>query len=135
MSLSKCGFLICSFKRLCSAGADVTFCRVNKSEPADLGCFRCALRFHEILKTLTDSDDGKLHILKVVYEVWRNHPQVRPAHTGSCFLKVRGCLACRCAADDRRVGGQNDSDADRGLCRRRQLALLSGHGPRVHQVS
>uniref|UniRef100_A0A8C6KM73 Nuclear cap binding protein subunit 1 n=1 Tax=Nothobranchius furzeri TaxID=105023 RepID=A0A8C6KM73_NOTFU len=33
-------------------------------------------KFHEILKTLTDSDDGKLHILKVVYEVWRNHPQM-----------------------------------------------------------
>uniref|UniRef100_A0AAQ5Z503 MIF4G domain-containing protein n=1 Tax=Amphiprion ocellaris TaxID=80972 RepID=A0AAQ5Z503_AMPOC len=33
-------------------------------------------KFHEILKTLTDSDEGKLHILKVVYEVWRNHPQM-----------------------------------------------------------
>ncbi|KAK5615290.1 Nuclear cap-binding protein subunit 1 [Crenichthys baileyi] len=33
-------------------------------------------KFHEILKTLTESDDGKLHILKVVYEVWRNHPQM-----------------------------------------------------------
>ena len=34
-------------------------------------------RFHEILKVLTDSDEGKLHILRVVYEVWRNHPQVQ----------------------------------------------------------
>ncbi|XP_008419387.1 nuclear cap-binding protein subunit 1 [Poecilia reticulata] len=33
-------------------------------------------KFHEILKNLTESDDGKLHILKVVYEVWRNHPQM-----------------------------------------------------------
>ncbi|KAM4555378.1 nuclear cap-binding protein subunit 1 isoform 1-T1 [Odontesthes bonariensis] len=33
-------------------------------------------KFHEILKTLTESDEGKLHILKVVYEVWRNHPQM-----------------------------------------------------------
>uniref|UniRef100_A0A7N6AIM7 MIF4G domain-containing protein n=1 Tax=Anabas testudineus TaxID=64144 RepID=A0A7N6AIM7_ANATE len=33
-------------------------------------------KFHEILKTLTDSDEGKLHILKVIYEVWRNHPQM-----------------------------------------------------------
>ncbi len=29
------------------------------------------------MKNLTDSDEGKLHILKVVYEVWRNHPQVQ----------------------------------------------------------
>lgn len=34
-------------------------------------------RFHEILKTLTESDEGKLHILKVVYDVWRSHPQVK----------------------------------------------------------
>uniref|UniRef100_A0A3B4BA43 MIF4G domain-containing protein n=1 Tax=Periophthalmus magnuspinnatus TaxID=409849 RepID=A0A3B4BA43_9GOBI len=33
-------------------------------------------KFHEILKALTDSDEGKLHILKVVYDVWRNHPQM-----------------------------------------------------------
>ncbi|XP_044060303.1 nuclear cap-binding protein subunit 1 [Siniperca chuatsi] len=33
-------------------------------------------KFHEILKALTDTDEGKLHILKVVYEVWRNHPQM-----------------------------------------------------------
>lgn len=33
-------------------------------------------KFHEILKALTDCDEGKLHILKVVYEVWRNHPQM-----------------------------------------------------------
>ncbi|XP_037315894.2 nuclear cap-binding protein subunit 1 [Pungitius pungitius] len=33
-------------------------------------------KFHEILKALTERDEGKLHILKVVYEVWRNHPQM-----------------------------------------------------------
>ncbi|XP_038554678.1 nuclear cap-binding protein subunit 1 [Micropterus salmoides] len=33
-------------------------------------------KFHEILKTLTESDEGKLHILKVVYDAWRNHPQM-----------------------------------------------------------
>uniref|UniRef100_A0A8D0CXY5 Nuclear cap binding protein subunit 1 n=1 Tax=Sander lucioperca TaxID=283035 RepID=A0A8D0CXY5_SANLU len=33
-------------------------------------------KFHEILKALTESDEGKLHILKVVYDVWRNHPQM-----------------------------------------------------------
>ncbi|XP_068181043.1 nuclear cap-binding protein subunit 1 [Antennarius striatus] len=33
-------------------------------------------KFHEILKNLTESDEGKLHVLKVVYEVWRNHPQM-----------------------------------------------------------
>uniref|UniRef100_A0A671UGA0 Nuclear cap binding protein subunit 1 n=1 Tax=Sparus aurata TaxID=8175 RepID=A0A671UGA0_SPAAU len=33
-------------------------------------------KFHEILKNLTESDEGKLHILKVVYDVWRNHPQM-----------------------------------------------------------
>uniref|UniRef100_A0A672GDQ7 MIF4G domain-containing protein n=1 Tax=Salarias fasciatus TaxID=181472 RepID=A0A672GDQ7_SALFA len=33
-------------------------------------------KFHEILKSLTDTDEGKLHILKVVYEAWRNHPQM-----------------------------------------------------------
>ncbi|KAM8909273.1 nuclear cap-binding protein subunit 1 [Spinachia spinachia] len=33
-------------------------------------------KFHEILKALTERDEGKLHILKVVYEAWRNHPQM-----------------------------------------------------------
>lgn len=40
-------------------------------------------RFHEILKNLTESDEGKLHILKVVYDVWRNHPQVQTHRTTS----------------------------------------------------
>ncbi|CAL8267352.1 unnamed protein product [Boreogadus saida] len=38
--------------------------------------FSALAKFHEILKVLTDSDEGKLHILRVVYEVWRNHPQM-----------------------------------------------------------
>ncbi|KAG7237977.1 hypothetical protein INR49_031493 [Caranx melampygus] len=39
--------------------------------------FSALAKFHEILKTLAETDEGKLHILKVVYEVWRNHPQVK----------------------------------------------------------
>lgn len=86
-------------------------------------------RFHEILKTLTESDEGKLHILKVVYDVWRNHPQVNPDY--------RPLLGPRPPAvvmpddsftDDLSPGGQNDPDADNGLRRCSQLALLSGHG-------
>uniref|UniRef100_A0A3B3CLT7 Nuclear cap binding protein subunit 1 n=1 Tax=Oryzias melastigma TaxID=30732 RepID=A0A3B3CLT7_ORYME len=45
-------------------------------------------KFHEILKTLTESDEGKLHILKVVYEVWRNHPQC------DCFHGEERQLIC-----------------------------------------
>lgn len=30
-----------------------------------------------MFKTLAESDEGKLHVLRVVYEVWKNHPQVR----------------------------------------------------------
>ncbi|XP_034454976.1 nuclear cap-binding protein subunit 1 isoform X2 [Hippoglossus hippoglossus] len=38
--------------------------------------FSALAKFHEILKALTDSDEGKLHMLKVVYEAWVNHPQM-----------------------------------------------------------
>uniref|UniRef100_A0A672QPT2 Nuclear cap-binding protein subunit 1 n=1 Tax=Sinocyclocheilus grahami TaxID=75366 RepID=A0A672QPT2_SINGR len=38
--------------------------------------FSALAKFHEVLKTLTDSDEGKLHILRVLYEFWRNHPQM-----------------------------------------------------------
>ncbi|XP_053284070.1 nuclear cap-binding protein subunit 1 isoform X2 [Pleuronectes platessa] len=38
--------------------------------------FSALAKFHEILKALTESDEGKLHMLKVVYEAWRNHPQM-----------------------------------------------------------
>ncbi|MGH0133444.1 UNVERIFIED_CONTAM: hypothetical protein FKN15_077359 [Acipenser sinensis] len=38
--------------------------------------FSALAKFHEVLKSLTDSDEGKLHILRVVYEAWRNHPQM-----------------------------------------------------------
>uniref|UniRef100_A0A8C0EM92 Nuclear cap binding protein subunit 1 n=1 Tax=Bubo bubo TaxID=30461 RepID=A0A8C0EM92_BUBBB len=34
------------------------------------------LLFHEVFKTLAESDEGKLHVLRVVYEVWKNHPQM-----------------------------------------------------------
>lgn len=43
-----------------------------------------AFRFHEILKTLANSDEGKLHLLKVLYEVWRNHPQVQQTDPRAC---------------------------------------------------
>ncbi|KAI9521346.1 Nuclear cap-binding protein subunit 1 [Dissostichus eleginoides] len=33
-------------------------------------------KFHEVLKALTENDEGKVHILKVVYEAWKNHPQM-----------------------------------------------------------
>ncbi|XP_070598321.1 nuclear cap-binding protein subunit 1-like isoform X1 [Erythrolamprus reginae] len=33
-------------------------------------------KFREILKTLAESDEGKLHVLRVMYEVWKNHPQM-----------------------------------------------------------
>ncbi|XP_035272447.1 nuclear cap-binding protein subunit 1 isoform X2 [Anguilla rostrata] len=38
--------------------------------------FSALAKFHEVLKVLTESDEGKLHILRVVYEAWRNHPQM-----------------------------------------------------------
>ncbi|MCI4381645.1 hypothetical protein PGIGA_G00254480 [Pangasianodon gigas] len=38
--------------------------------------FSALAKFHEVLKTLTESDEGKLHILRVVYEAWKNHPQM-----------------------------------------------------------
>ncbi|XP_048826262.1 nuclear cap-binding protein subunit 1 [Brienomyrus brachyistius] len=38
--------------------------------------FSALAKFHEVLKSLSDSDEGKLHVLRVVYEVWRNHPQM-----------------------------------------------------------
>lgn len=83
-------------------------------------------RFHEILKNLTDSDEGKLHILKVVYEVWRNHPQVRTTHKRFCRSAfgsawMFGKMELKVSllfTDDRSAGGQNDPDADRGLRRR-----------------
>lgn len=38
--------------------------------------FSALAKFHEVLKTLTDSDEGKLHILRVLYEFWRSHPEM-----------------------------------------------------------
>ncbi|KAM8962304.1 nuclear cap-binding protein subunit 1 [Pelodytes ibericus] len=38
--------------------------------------FSAIAKFHEVFKVLSESDEGKLHILRVVYEVWKNHPQM-----------------------------------------------------------
>ncbi|XP_053321765.1 nuclear cap-binding protein subunit 1 [Spea bombifrons] len=38
--------------------------------------FSAIAKFHEVFKALADSDEGKLHILRVVYDVWKNHPQM-----------------------------------------------------------
>nr|XP_014345372.1 PREDICTED: nuclear cap-binding protein subunit 1 [Latimeria chalumnae] len=37
--------------------------------------FSALAKFHEVFKTLAESDEGKLHVLRVLYEVWKNHPQ------------------------------------------------------------
>jgi len=39
--------------------------------------FSALAKFHEVFKTLAESDEGKLHVLRVMFEVWRNHPQVK----------------------------------------------------------
>uniref|UniRef100_A0A8C5M3L4 Nuclear cap binding protein subunit 1 n=1 Tax=Leptobrachium leishanense TaxID=445787 RepID=A0A8C5M3L4_9ANUR len=38
--------------------------------------FSAIAKFHEVFKVLCDSDEGKLHVLRVVYDVWKNHPQM-----------------------------------------------------------
>ncbi|XP_057205069.1 nuclear cap-binding protein subunit 1 isoform X1 [Triplophysa rosa] len=38
--------------------------------------FSALAKFHEVLKNLTESDEGKLHILRVLYDFWKNHPQM-----------------------------------------------------------
>ncbi|XP_060235854.1 nuclear cap-binding protein subunit 1 isoform X2 [Meriones unguiculatus] len=38
--------------------------------------FSALAKFHEVFKTLAESDKGKLHVLRVMFEVWRNHPQM-----------------------------------------------------------
>ncbi|XP_004711048.1 nuclear cap-binding protein subunit 1 isoform X1 [Echinops telfairi] len=38
--------------------------------------FSALAKFHEVFKTLAESDEGKLHVLRVIFEVWRNHPQM-----------------------------------------------------------
>ncbi|XP_074424493.1 nuclear cap-binding protein subunit 1-like [Larus michahellis] len=38
--------------------------------------FSALAKFHEVFKVLAESDEGKLHVLRVVYEVWKNHPQM-----------------------------------------------------------
>lgn len=59
-----------------------------------MDAFLFSIRFHEVLKTLTDSDEGKLHILRVLYDFWRNHPQVGSIIQTSYFMLY--CLiACQ----------------------------------------
>ncbi|XP_030050318.1 nuclear cap-binding protein subunit 1 isoform X2 [Microcaecilia unicolor] len=38
--------------------------------------FSALAKFHEVFKTLAESDEGKLHVLRVMYDVWKNHPQM-----------------------------------------------------------
>ncbi|KAE8632196.1 hypothetical protein XENTR_v10001470 [Xenopus tropicalis] len=38
--------------------------------------FSALAKFHDIFKALSESDEGKLHILRVVYDIWKNHPQM-----------------------------------------------------------
>jgi len=95
-----------------------------------MGTCLFSLRFHEVLKALTDCDEGKLHILRVLYEFWKNHPEV--GHI-LCFIVllhvihgICGSSCCqRTLLDDLSVGGQVYSDPDRGLCGRGQLGVLS----------
>lgn len=54
--------------------------------------FIFSLRFHEVLKTLTDSDEGKLHILRVLYEFWRNHPQVGSFRRHILYVVLSDCM-------------------------------------------
>lgn len=71
-----------------------------------------------------------LNWIKKQFEIFRfKNVHFKCACRGLVNIK---CLCC--VIDDRSVGGQDDSDTDRGLCCCRQLALLSGHGSRVHQV-
>ncbi|XP_043916275.1 nuclear cap-binding protein subunit 1 [Protopterus annectens] len=38
--------------------------------------FSALAKFHEIIKALAESEEGKLHVLRVMYEAWKNHPQM-----------------------------------------------------------
>ncbi|XP_037228478.1 nuclear cap-binding protein subunit 1-like [Falco rusticolus] len=48
----------------------------NVFQPSSHLAFVANKRFHEVFKVLAESDEGKLHVLRVVYEVWKNHPQM-----------------------------------------------------------
>ncbi len=103
-----------------------------------------SIRFHEVLKTLTESDEGKLHILRVLYDFWRNHPQVGSFRRHILYVVLSDCMPavefessrCQCTlSDDLRVGGQADSDPDRGLCSCVQLDIFYWNGSWFHQVN
>uniref|UniRef100_S4RLP3 Nuclear cap binding protein subunit 1 n=1 Tax=Petromyzon marinus TaxID=7757 RepID=S4RLP3_PETMA len=49
------------------------FCRAHELQ---ISHFSVLSLFHEIFKLLADTDEGKVHILKSMYDVWRNHPQM-----------------------------------------------------------
>ncbi|KAG8455017.1 hypothetical protein GDO86_001291 [Hymenochirus boettgeri] len=38
--------------------------------------FSALAKFHDVFKVLSESVEGKLHILRVAYDVWKNHPQM-----------------------------------------------------------
>uniref|UniRef100_A0A4W3HJM5 Nuclear cap binding protein subunit 1 n=1 Tax=Callorhinchus milii TaxID=7868 RepID=A0A4W3HJM5_CALMI len=38
--------------------------------------FSALAKFHEVFKVLAEGDDGKLHVLRVMYDVWKCHPQM-----------------------------------------------------------
>ncbi|KAJ1205472.1 hypothetical protein NDU88_000907 [Pleurodeles waltl] len=38
--------------------------------------FSALAKFHEVFKILAESDEGKLHVLRVMFDVWKNHPQM-----------------------------------------------------------
>ncbi|GCB60473.1 nuclear cap-binding protein subunit 1 [Scyliorhinus torazame] len=38
--------------------------------------FSALAKFHEIFKTLAEGDEGKLHVLRVMFDVWKCHPQM-----------------------------------------------------------
>ncbi|KAM6364389.1 LOW QUALITY PROTEIN: nuclear cap-binding protein subunit 1-like [Pluvialis apricaria] len=38
--------------------------------------FSALAKFHRVFKVLAEGDEGKLHVLRVVYEVRKNHPQM-----------------------------------------------------------
>ncbi|XP_040273221.1 nuclear cap-binding protein subunit 1 [Bufo bufo] len=38
--------------------------------------FSAIAKFHDVFKALSDTEEGKLHILRVVYDVWKNHPEM-----------------------------------------------------------
>uniref|UniRef100_UPI00358EA7C0 nuclear cap-binding protein subunit 1 isoform X1 n=2 Tax=Myxine glutinosa TaxID=7769 RepID=UPI00358EA7C0 len=56
--------------------------------------FSALAKFHEIFKILADTDEGKVHILKSMYEIWRNHPQMMAVLTDKMIrTRIVDCSA------------------------------------------